>query len=124
MGLLSRRTLWELVFGSERLPVGFGTNPLGLQALVAEIPDGAPWLVECALGDVLPLAALAILLGGHVAIGLGDFSYPRFGTPTNAELVRRVAQLAETLGRPVATPAQTRHLLGLPARTDLPTRPV
>ncbi|HEX2170896.1 MAG TPA: 3-keto-5-aminohexanoate cleavage protein [Dehalococcoidia bacterium] len=123
MGLLGPRTLWEIVFGSDRLPVGFGISVLGLQALVAEIPPGEPWLVECVLGDVFPLAALAIVLGGHVAIGLGDFSYTRLGAPTNADLVRRLAALSETLGRPVATPAQTRDLLGLPARSRMAARP-
>lgn len=121
MGLLGPRTLWELVFGSDRLPVGFDLNPLGLHALVADLPAGEPWLVECGLGDVFPLAALAITLGGHVAFGLGDHTYTRFGAPTNADLVRRVAALAETIGRPVATPAQTREILGLAPRPDLPS---
>lgn len=116
MGLLGKPALWELVFGGDRIPTGFGTSALGLQALVAELPPGEPWLVECILGDVFPLGALSIALGGHVALGLGDYGYPRFGTPTNADLVRRVAALAETIGRPVATPAQTREMLGLTGR--------
>jgi uncharacterized protein (DUF849 family) len=37
----------------------------------------------------------------------------RFGTPTNADLVGRMADLAETFGRPVANPEQTRETLGI-----------
>jgi uncharacterized protein (DUF849 family) len=55
----------------------------------------------------------AITLGGHVGIGLGDDPYIRFGKPHNGELVEKVAKMAHTLGREVATPAQTREILKL-----------
>jgi 3-keto-5-aminohexanoate cleavage enzyme len=111
MGLLQRNTLWELFMGGERLPGNAGVSLIGMQSLLAEVDPGAEWLVAVYYGDVLPVAAWGITLGGHVAIGLGDFPYTRFGTPTNAELVGRVAQLAQTLGRPVAKPADVRRML-------------
>ena len=115
MGLAPTTTLWELVFTGDARPSGAGTNLLALQAMLAELPPGEPWQLMCYGGDVLPLAAAAIVLGGHVAIGLGDHDYARFGTPHNGELVARVVGLAETLGRPVASPAQARELLGMKA---------
>ena len=122
MGLLQRAPLWEFVFSGETMPSGTPSEPHALQALVAAIPAGEPWLVLSWNGDVLPVAAWAITLGGHVAIGLGDAPYKRFGTPHNGGLVRKVVDLAHLLGREVATPAQARDVLGLRARPDLPSR--
>lgn len=113
-GLAPSTTLWEFVFTGDTRPSSAGTNVHALNAMIAEIPPGEPWQLLCYGGDVLPLAALAVVLGGHVAIGLGDHDYARFGTPHNGELVARVAQLADTLGRPVAGPARARELLGMP----------
>ncbi len=116
MGLLARGTIWEFVFTGEIMPNGAPPTIPALLAMVDEVPAGEPWLVLCWNGDVLPVAAAAIVLGGHVAIGLGDWHYRRLGMPHNGELVAEVAQLARIVGRPVATPAQARELLGLPAR--------
>ena len=63
----------------------------------------------------LPLNALALSLGGHVRVGLGDYPYSELGSPTNAELVARVAALARALGREPATPDQAREILGISA---------
>jgi 3-keto-5-aminohexanoate cleavage enzyme len=50
-------------------------------------------------------------------VGLEDNRYYERGEPaTNEQLVARAARLAEELGRPVATPEQTRELLGLRGR--------
>ncbi len=58
-------------------------------------------------------AAAAIEMGGHVAIGLGDDPYTELGAPTNADVVHEVARLARAVGREVATPADTREMLGM-----------
>ena len=51
--------------------------------------------------------------GGDVAIGLHDYPYPELGLPTNAELIARVADLARSMGREVATAAEAREILAL-----------
>ena len=63
----------------------------------------------------LPLATHALLLGGHVRVGFEDNIFYRKGevAQSNAQLVARIARLAEELGRPVATPAQARQILAL-----------
>jgi len=63
----------------------------------------------------LPLATHAILMGGHVRVGFEDNIFYRKGevASSNAQLVERVVRLAGELGRPVATPEQTRKLLRL-----------
>ena len=80
-------------------------------------PD-APW---CAAGigrHQLELNEWAVAAGGHARTGLEDNVRLDRKTlaPSNAALVRRVVAIAERRGRPIATPAQTREMLGLPIR--------
>jgi uncharacterized protein (DUF849 family) len=55
--------------------------------------------------------------GGHTRTGLEDNVRLDRSTlaPSNAALVRRAADLCARYGRPVATPAEARAILGLPA---------
>lgn len=111
MGVLDRATFWEFGFTGDQLPGGPPPTLANLQTFIEAIPGGDPWTVHCRNGDIMPLAAWAILLGGHVSIGLGDYPYSRFGKPRNSELVKRVADMSLILGRPVATPAEARKIL-------------
>ncbi|MFB6185913.1 MAG: 3-keto-5-aminohexanoate cleavage protein [Halobacteriaceae archaeon] len=63
----------------------------------------------------LPFAALGIIMGGHIRVGLEDNIYFREGelATSNAQLVKRVRNLAELLERPVATPKEAREILGI-----------
>ncbi|MGK5089243.1 3-keto-5-aminohexanoate cleavage protein [Bdellovibrionota bacterium FG-2] len=63
----------------------------------------------------LPLAAQALLLGGHIRVGFEDNIFYRKGelATSNAQLVERVARMARELDREVATPEKARELLGL-----------
>lgn len=96
----------------------FAGNPAtvrGLQAMVDFIPSHLPmhWSVMCVGGNLFPLVGATLERGGHVAIGLGDYPYNEIGTPRNAELVERIAQMARENGREVATPSEARKMLGL-----------
>ena len=57
----------------------------------------------------------SIAAGGHTRAGLEDNVRLDRNTlaPSNAALIRRAADLCEKYGRPVATPAQARAILGL-----------
>lgn len=61
------------------------------------------------------IAALAIMMGGHVRVGLEDNIFIGKGVlaKSNAELVEKVVRLARELGREVATPDEARQILGL-----------
>src|SRR5262249_29010654 len=88
-------------------------DPRTLLRLVEQLADGAVWSVF-GVGDAGPAtAALAIVLGGHVTVGLeGQLQYREGELATsNAQLVARVVRLAAELGREVATPAQARRAL-------------
>ncbi len=60
--------------------------------------------------------AAAILMGGHVRVGLEDNLYydnEKAVPATNEMLVQRVARLAKELERPIAKPEEAREILGL-----------
>ena len=117
-GRLPQGTAVKLYFGA-REPVSFGLPPTmpSLQAYVAMLEGTTvPWFVSAIGGDVVRcgLARLAIERGGHVQVGLEPYAGDR--TPTNAELVREVAALAEDVGRPVGSAAEARRVLNIPGR--------
>lgn len=87
----------------------------GLQAHLDFLPEGkdVQWTVVNFGGNLFALAGAIIQLGGHISIGLGDYTYRELGMPTNAELVRRIATLAKELGREVATPEEASAILGM-----------
>jgi uncharacterized protein (DUF849 family) len=62
-----------------------------------------------------PMVAQAVLLGGHVRVGIEDKLYFEKGVlaPSNAALVEKARRIVELLGANVATPAQARQILGL-----------
>ncbi len=95
---------------------GAPANIKQLVHLVEMLPPGAHWSV-CAIGRAqLPLDVAAMAMGGHARTGLEDNLFYRKGelAESNAQLVARLARIAAELGRPLATPDQTRALLGLP----------
>lgn len=89
-----------------------------LAHLVDSLPAGSHWGVAGLGRAELQLAALAIVMGGHVRVGFEDNVYYSRGVlaESNAQLVERVARLAQELQREVATPAEARQILGIPAR--------
>jgi uncharacterized protein (DUF849 family) len=90
----------------------------GLRAFTDHLPRHRKllWSVGCKAGNLFPLAMAAIAAGGHVAIGIGDYPYPELNQPSNAQLVEEVVRLARLVGREVASPEETRALLGIPER--------
>jgi 3-keto-5-aminohexanoate cleavage enzyme len=94
-----------------------GALPASIENLVHlrnTIPADATWTVAGVGRAQLTLATHAILMGGHVRVGLEDNIYYRKGElATNEQLVERVVQLAGILGREIATPAEARAILGL-----------
>lgn len=59
---------------------------------------------------------LSVLLGGNVRVGFEDNIYIERGklAKTNADLVRKIVRIARELGREIASPAETRGILGIP----------
>ena len=86
-----------------------------LEWLVKAIPQGSTWTATGVGRTSYTLAATAISMGGHVRVGFEDNIYLSKGilAKSNGELVSKVVELAKLLGRPIASPAEARQILGL-----------
>lgn len=73
------------------------------------------WSVLAAGKHQMNFATQSVLLGGNVRVGLEDSLYIGKGelAKSNADQVRKIRGIIESLGRTVATPAQARQRLGL-----------
>jgi 3-keto-5-aminohexanoate cleavage enzyme len=114
-GLLDEPRFYQFILG---MAWGAPADPRTLLRMVDSIPRGAVWCV-CGVGhSAVPMALHAIPLGGHVRVGIEDsIEYlPGQLAESNAQLVERIRRIAEEAGRPLASPAQARGILGLRAR--------
>lgn len=113
-GLLKPPYAHQLVMGVQAFS---NATPWNLIDLLRELPAGSLFTVAATGKFQLPMVTMAIILGGNVRVGLEDNLYLRRGLKLkgNGEAVEKVVRLAEELGRTIATPAQTRAMLGLSA---------
>lgn len=83
--------------------------------LRGSIPAGSTYTVAGVGRFEFPLAAAAIIDGGHVRVGFEDNVYLSKGVlaKSNGELVEKVVRIAKEFGREIATPAEARKILGL-----------
>ena len=106
--------LFQLCLG---IPWGAPADTTTMKAMVDNLPAGATW-AGFGIGRMqMPMAAQAVLLGGHVRVGLEDTLWLDKGVPaSNGSLVERVIKLIECMGARPMTPAQGRVKMGLKAR--------
>jgi 3-keto-5-aminohexanoate cleavage enzyme len=111
-GLLAEPYWATVVFGMQ---TGTPPHPRNLVNFAENLPPGTEWQALAVGRYQLPLTTMALTMGGHVRVGMEDNVYYRKGDPaeSNAQLVERTARIAAELDRPLATPAETRGLLGL-----------
>jgi uncharacterized protein (DUF849 family) len=113
-GLIAPPPLYQLCMG---IPYGAPVNAGLLHAMVNMLPKGAQWTSFAIGRDQLPWVAQAVLLGGHVRVGLEDNLYLSKGVKaTNAQLTERAIQIVHDLGASVATPDEAREILQLEKR--------
>jgi len=95
-----------------------GAMPASIENLVHlknSIPRDATWTVAAIGASQLVMGIHAILMGGHVRVGLEDNLYYKKGElATNERLIERIVKLAGEVGREVATPDEARKILQLP----------
>ncbi|CAI49560.1 DUF849 family protein [Natronomonas pharaonis DSM 2160] len=81
---------------------------------VRQLPDDATWQVIGISEHQWQLVAAALSMGGNVRVGLEDnFYLPDGEMATNPELVAEAADLARTVGREPATPAEAADIMGV-----------
>lgn len=112
MGLIDSPAHFDFVLG---VPGASPGAPDDLMYMVNKLPSDATWTVAGIGRYETPLAAMGIIMGGHVRVGFEDNIYYDKGVlaESNAQLVARVARLAKEFGRPVATPDEARKILNL-----------
>ena len=97
---------------------GFLPTPKALLYSLDQIPSSWTWSV-CALGrNEIPMCTTAMILGGHVRVGFEDNIFLRRGelAKSNADLVKKVVNIAKELERPIASPDEARSILGIKKR--------
>lgn len=111
------------------MQVAFG--PIEIQPCMEKLVDATMTMPANSLMSVLSvgacqtaMATMAIIMGHHVRVGLEDNIYYHNGelAKSNAQQVERIVRIARELGREIATPEQTREMIGLgaPRQYDLP----
>lgn len=77
--------------------------------------DSCEWSVLAAGRNQMPFATHAASRGGHVRVGLEDSLYLSRGVlaESNAQQVKKIRGIIESLGLEVATPSEARQMLGL-----------
>jgi len=114
-GLIDSPAMFQLCMG---IPYGAPPDVALMQSMVNMLPTGSVW-AGFGIGRMqFPMVAQAMLLGGHVRVGLEDNLYLDKGVfASNGQLVERAVRIIESLGGRVQTPEEARQTLGLPART-------
>jgi uncharacterized protein (DUF849 family) len=106
----------NMVFGTDRnFQGGMPYSQELLTAMVRMLPPRSVFCVSAIGPAQLPATTQALLMGGHVRVGLEDNNYYAKGVlATNEMLVARTVRIAKELGLEPASPAEARDMLGLP----------
>jgi 3-keto-5-aminohexanoate cleavage enzyme len=94
---------------------GMPASPENLLFMKSKLPENALWSVLGTGKNQLPTITMGILMGGNIRVGFEDNLYIKKGVPakSNAQMVEMAADLAERLGRSVASPEEARRMLGI-----------
>ena len=110
-GLIKTPAHFQLVMGVDG---GIVASPENLVYMYSQLPTGSTFVVAGMSRWQLPMTTMAILMGGHVRVGLEDNLYYKKGQlARNEELVARTRLMAEHLQREVASPDEARLILKL-----------
>jgi 3-keto-5-aminohexanoate cleavage enzyme len=119
MELLAEPLQISLVMGVNG---GIRPNARNVGFMSDQIPGGPEgqnqWQVIGISREQWKLVAAALSFGGNARVGLEDNFYLPDGemAKSNGELIAKARQMAEDMGRRVATVAEARELLGVPRR--------
>jgi uncharacterized protein (DUF849 family) len=110
-GVLEAPLLFQLVLG---ISYGAAATPEAMAYMKNQLPPGSRWAAFGISRAQFPMVAQAVLLGGHVRVGLEDNHYIERGVfASNAQLVERAVEIVRLLGGEPASPDEARQILGL-----------
>jgi len=117
MGLIEDPIQFSLITG---VLGGAPADSRTLGHMAALLPEQSTWEVIAISREQWKMVAAATALGGNVRVGLEDNFYLPDGAmaKSNGDLIEAAARLVQLSGRSVASPAETRSLLSLPAKPD------
>lgn len=103
---------FQFVLGT---PWGAPATPKSLLYLHEHIPSNATWSVIGIGRAHLSISMMALIMGGHIRVGMEDNIYYQSGVlaTSNAQLVERIVRIAREYGRDVASSAEARQILRL-----------
>lgn len=112
-GVLKTPAMFQICLG---VPWGAPATTEAMIFMRDMLPAGAFWTGFGIGGQQFPMVAQALLLGGHVRVGLEDNLYIERGVfaKNNAALVEKAVRILRALDAEPATPAAARRILGLP----------
>ena len=111
-GLLPPNPIFQAVLG---VPWGAPATTETMTLFKTLMPKNAQWAAFGVGRAEFPMVAQAVLLGGHVRVGLEDNLYLDRGVlaESNTQLVERAVEIVRVLGEDIATPDEARAILGL-----------
>jgi uncharacterized protein (DUF849 family) len=110
-GLVERPGLFQLCMG---IPYGAPDDVRAVVTMRDLLPEGSIFAAFGIGRMQMPMVAQAVLLGGHVRVGLEDNLWLDKGVPaSNGKLVERACEIVRLLGGRTLTPAEARQWLGL-----------
>ena len=111
-GLIDDPPYFQLCMG---VKWGMEASPENLLFMKNKLPTNAEWSVLGVAKDQLPMITMGILLGGNIRVGFEDNIYLRKGVlaSSNAQMVEMAVDLAQRLGRQVASTHEARQILGI-----------
>jgi 3-keto-5-aminohexanoate cleavage enzyme len=96
------------------VPGSIKGTPKNLMFLVEQLPKNSTWTVSGIGNSQVQMITMAIALGGNVRTGLEDvIYYDKDVLATNEMLVRRVVNIAESVGREIATVEEAKEILSI-----------
>lgn len=104
----------NIVLGVNAFQGALPYTPKILQIMVDHLPKDTVFNVSAIGNSQLPATTHALLLGGHVRVGLEDNLYYKQGElATNVKLVERMVRIVRELGFEPATATEAREIMGL-----------
>ncbi len=114
-GLIAAPALFQICLG---ISWGMPATPESMIFMRNLLPPGSVWAGFGISRHEFPMVAQAVVLGGHVRVGLEDNLYIENSVlaPSNAALVEKAAKIVTLLGAEPATSDAARRILGLAER--------
>jgi uncharacterized protein (DUF849 family) len=111
-GLVEKPPLFQLCLG---IPWGIEATTENMIYMRNNLPSDALWYAFAIGAQHFPMAAISMINGGHARVGFEDNLFIKKGVlaTSNAQMVRKVVEIANLMDREVATPKEARQILGL-----------